>query len=195
ALAAADVRHVVAADALALGLDLDGVEALRDALELRVADQDLLVARPLDLEAPTGEAEGGDVDEVVALVAGERDRVSTVLVGARRSGDVARQRRDGDRGAFDRNAVRTDDAAANDVGLRRCQWRMECDRTDDRQCDDDAASETHGETRAEVRWEQPGEFQRPPAQHPSPARGLSLTQATAGFTGGWPRIASLDSRG
>ena len=65
-----------------------------------------------------GEAERGDVHEVVAFVAGEGDGEAAVLVGPGAAGDVAGQRRDRDRRALDRKAVRTGDPAANDVRLR-----------------------------------------------------------------------------
>ena len=61
-------------------LHLHGVELRRHALELRVGDENFLIARSLDLEPLGREAERGDVDEVVAVVAGERDGVATVLV-------------------------------------------------------------------------------------------------------------------
>ena len=86
AFAAADVGHLVASHTLAVGLHLDGVEPLGDSLEPRVGDEDLLVARALDLEAAPGIAERGDVHEVVALVSRERDRVAAVLVGPRAFG-------------------------------------------------------------------------------------------------------------
>src|SRR6185503_14233089 len=76
------------------------------------------VARALDLEALRREAEGGDVDEVVAFVAREGDGVATVLVGARRARDVARERGDGDVGAFDGQTIWSNDSAADDVCLR-----------------------------------------------------------------------------
>ena len=65
-----------------------------------------------------GEAERGDVHEVVAFVAGEGDGEAAVLVRPGAARDVARERRDRDRRALDREAVRTGDPAANDVRLR-----------------------------------------------------------------------------
>src|SRR4029077_16793643 len=108
-----DVRDVVASHTLAVGLHLDGVEPFSDALEPGVGDEDLLIARAFDLEPAPGEAERRDVHEVVALVSREGDCVAAVLVGPRRPGDVAGQRGDGNRGAFDGKAVRPGDAASD----------------------------------------------------------------------------------
>jgi hypothetical protein len=114
----ADVRcRRVPVDALALSAYLDCVEHRADALEPGVRNEDLLVGRPLDLEALGGEAERGERDHVVPLATGKGDREASVLVGARGAPNVAGDRRHGNGDVLDREAVGPRHAAADDVRL------------------------------------------------------------------------------
>ena len=111
-------RVGVALRLVALRLDLHRVELRGRLREPRVGDEDILIAGSLDLELLCRESERRDVDHVVAFVAREDDAEAAGLVGARVARDVAVERRHRDGGALDRQAVRSGDAAANDVALR-----------------------------------------------------------------------------
>ena len=71
-------------------------------LQPRVGDEDVLVGGALHLEAPRREADRREVDEVVAVAAGEGDGEATVPVGARGAVDAAADGGGGDGGVLDR---------------------------------------------------------------------------------------------
>src|SRR5581483_3179822 len=89
----------------------------RHGLQLRIREQHVLIARALDLESLGVEAEGGDVHEVVALVARKRDREAAALVRLGAPRNVAGDRGYRDPGAIDGLVVWSGDPPADDVRL------------------------------------------------------------------------------
>ena len=119
-LGAADVaRFVAAVDSAAFGDGPHRVEQ-HHALQACVGHEDVLVGGALDLEAPGREADGGDVDEVVAFPAGKGDGEAAALVGAGGTVHSASHGRCGDVGVFDWRVVGPCDHATNDVDLLGC---------------------------------------------------------------------------
>ena len=90
------------------------------ALKARIGDEDVLIGGALDLEPLGREADGGDVDEVVALAAGKGDGEAPALVGARGAVDSASYGRRGDVRVLDGGVVGARDDATDDVDLLGC---------------------------------------------------------------------------
>ena len=131
-LRAAEVGLVVVpADATTLR---DGAHRIehRHALELRVGDEDVLVGGALHLEAAGRVADGGEVDEVVALAAGEGDREAAVPVGARGAIDAAGHGGGSHGRVLDRLRLGVDDLSPNDVELLGDDGARKEDKEDER---------------------------------------------------------------